>query len=64
LREIKSRKCVRDDENLVPQNICVGQDCPPLQLTGTINEATPSALAIRESWSSYFRIDQRAETGG
>jgi hypothetical protein len=60
LREVKPRKCVRDDKNLVPQNICVGQGRPPLQFTGTINEATPSAFAIRESGSSYFRIDQRA----
>jgi hypothetical protein len=63
LREVKPRKCDRDDEKLVPRNICVGQGRPPLQCTGTINEATRLALAIRESGSSYFRIDQRAETG-
>jgi hypothetical protein len=63
LREIKSWKCVRDDEELVPQNIGVGQGCPPLQLTRTINEATPSSLAIRESGSSYFRIELRIKTG-
>src|ERR1700692_1242592 len=34
LREIKPRKCVRDYEEFVPQNICVGQGCPPLQLMG------------------------------
>jgi hypothetical protein len=28
LREIKSRKCVRDDKDCIPQNICVGQGCP------------------------------------
>jgi len=28
LREIKPRKCVRDDEKLVPLNICVGQGRP------------------------------------
>lgn len=28
LREIRMRKCVRDDEDLIPQNICAGQGCP------------------------------------
>jgi hypothetical protein len=41
LREIKPRKFIRDDENLVPQNIFFGQGCPPAATNGRINEATP-----------------------
>src|ERR1700686_2429130 len=41
LREIKPRNCVRDYEEFVPQNICVGQGCPPAATNGRINEATP-----------------------
>src|SRR6202790_2788405 len=34
LREVKPRNCVRDDEEFVPQNICVGQGRPRCDLQG------------------------------